>query len=118
MRGKEVIAASKSELSKALGDASPYVRIVAAEALGRYGSDADLKKALPVLLEQASIKKSGLYVSVFALDALDELGPRAASARAAIKALPVAGEDVNPRMRAYNQRLIEHILANLPEGQP
>jgi uncharacterized sulfatase len=114
MRGKATVEAAKGELTKALADESPYVRIVAAEALGRYGSEADLKKALPVLLEQASIKKSGLYVSVFALNALDELGPRAASARAAIKALPVVDPAVSPRMKAYNERLVEHVLTNFP----
>jgi uncharacterized sulfatase len=114
MRGKAAVEEAKGELARALADDSPYVRIVAAEALGRYGSEGDLKKALPVLLGQASIKKSGLYVSAFALNALDELGPRAAPARAAIKALPVVDPAVSPRMKFYNERLVEHILTNFP----
>ena len=64
------------ELVKALDDQSPYVRIVAAEALGRYGTDADLEHALPVLLELAPVNRNGVYVSMFALNALDSLGAR------------------------------------------
>jgi uncharacterized sulfatase len=117
IRGKVVLPA-RTVLTKALADESPYVRIITAELLGRYGSDADLKKALSVLLKEASIKNSGLYVSVFALNSLDYLGARAAGARDAIKALPVAGEDISARMRFYNERLREHIVANLSKGRP
>jgi uncharacterized sulfatase len=112
MRGKTAVAAAQRELSKALADESPYVRIAAAEALGQYGSDADLKKALPVLLESAALDKVGLYVSVAALNALDRLGPKTAGVRAAIKALPVSDPSVSPRMKEYNRRLVEHILTN------
>src|SRR5262249_31378606 len=42
MRGDATVKAARGELTAALGDSSPYVRIAAAEALGRHGDDADL----------------------------------------------------------------------------
>jgi uncharacterized sulfatase len=100
-------------LARALEDTSPHVRIVAAEALARHGSDTDLKKALPVLLDLADLSKHGLYVSVSALNALDRVGPKAASVRAAIEALPTTDPSVSPRMKDYNKNLVKHILSQL-----
>ncbi|HEX4149649.1 MAG TPA: sulfatase-like hydrolase/transferase, partial [Pirellulales bacterium] len=49
MRGASAVAADHDELLRALEDSSPDVAIAAAEALGRYGSQADLQRALPQL---------------------------------------------------------------------
>ncbi len=114
MRGTDGLKAAQMELGKALADESPYVRIVAAEALGRYGTDAELKQALPVLVNLAAIDKHGLHVSVAALNALDHLGARAAGAKAAIQALPVTDAAVSPRQKEYNRQLVKHILTNFP----
>ncbi|MBM4047388.1 MAG: sulfatase, partial [Planctomycetes bacterium] len=42
MRGQRAVESAHAELHKALADESPSVRIVAAHALGQFGSDADL----------------------------------------------------------------------------
>ncbi|HVW36091.1 MAG TPA: sulfatase-like hydrolase/transferase, partial [Pirellulales bacterium] len=47
MRGESGVESAHAELTRALSDASPYVQIVAAEALGRYGNEQDLQKILP-----------------------------------------------------------------------
>ncbi len=111
MRGQSAVNSSRSQLEQALKDASPYVRINAAEALGRYGTEADLKQALPVLLEPAPPDKNGMYVSLWALNALDALGPKAAGAKDAIQALPRKSKSANARTAEYVPRLIEELLA-------
>jgi arylsulfatase A-like enzyme len=114
MRGKEAVATTMEELRRSLADTSPYVRIVAAEALERFGTDTDLKKALLVLLELAPVDKNGPYVSMYALNAVDSLGRKAASARAAIAALPRTDRSVPGRMAQNIPSLIDHILTHLP----
>ncbi|MDA2938694.1 sulfatase-like hydrolase/transferase, partial [Acidobacteria bacterium AH-259-A15] len=109
MRGKSAVDSAKSQLRRALSDTSPIVRVIAAQALGQYGSDADLKEALPVLMELAALDKNGIYVSMLALNALDALHHKAASAAQAIKQLPTSDPSVNRRMRNYVPRLIQKI---------
>ena len=69
MRGHSAAEARHAELVVALRDSSPYVRITAAETLGRYGSGADLKSALKVLVELGPIDRNGVFVSMAALNA-------------------------------------------------
>ena len=45
-RGERAVRPHAAALRGALEDESPHVRVVAAEALGRYGSDADLASNL------------------------------------------------------------------------
>jgi uncharacterized sulfatase len=112
MRGKDAVAAARGELEKALQDESPSVRIVAAQALGQFGGDADAKKALDVLLPLADAGRNDYFVCVEALNAIDALGPRAKPALAAIKALPTEGK-VAARAKEYVPRLLERLADNL-----
>ena len=50
---------------------------VAAEALGRYGNEADIKVAVATLLELASADRNGFFVALAALTGLDAIGARA-----------------------------------------
>jgi len=113
VRGPDAVGAARDSLQAALGDASPYVRIVAAEALGRYGSDEDAARALQVLVELAPVDTNGLYASVLALNALDAMDERARPAADAIRALPMPDSSVSPRMRAYVPDLVLKTLADL-----
>ena len=101
------------ELLSSLSDESVSVRIVAAEALGRYGSDSDLQLALPVLLKAANLNNSDVYTSVAALNAIDYLDEKAASIRDKIASLPLENEKSLPRIKSYVPRLVEKILADL-----
>ncbi len=118
MRGKDAVATARADLQKALADASPFVRIPAAQALGQFGDKADLDKALPVLVEQADWSKSGVFASVSALNALGALGPKAPSAAAAIKALPDKGASPDARYNSYVPRLLADLAADLGGAKP
>jgi uncharacterized sulfatase len=113
MRGEFGVREAHAELIAALHDSSPYVRIVAAETLGRYGSDADLNVALKVLVELGPIDKNGVFVSMAALNALDALGSKAGSVVDAIKAMSENGNVPDPRYSSYVPRLLEGLQARL-----
>ena len=67
------------------------VRITAAEALGRFGSDKDTTLALKVLLHYAR-PEANAFLSMAAWNALDYLDERAAQAEAG-DSCPVARTD-------------------------
>ena len=110
-RGENGVRAAHGELAAALKDNSPYVRIAAAEALGRYGNDADLKQALNALVELGPIGKNGVFVSMAALNALDALGEKAAPVARAIQAMPAQGKVPDTRYAPYVPRLLEDLQA-------
>jgi len=117
MHGAPAVDAARAELHLALQDTSPSVRIAAAEALGKFGSDSDLEAALPVLLAAANVEESGVFQAVQALNALDEMGERARPALSAIRKLPRKAATIPPRMGDYAQRLLEKTLADLTAGE-
>ena len=118
MRGAEAAAASREELGKALADPSPYVRVPAAEALGRFGTAEDVQKACAALLALADSRQHGAYAAVAALNALDALGPKARPVRAAIADLPKTDPDAVDRANGYVARLLTDILAESEPSAP
>lgn len=110
IRGSEQVVPSATDLAGLLGDSCPEVRIVAAEALGRYGSEQQANHALDVLMELASPVKNGAYVAIEALNALDQIGPRAAGKVAAIKALPLKDPKAPERANSYVDRLVARFV--------
>ncbi|MFN0167664.1 MAG: sulfatase/phosphatase domain-containing protein [Bryobacteraceae bacterium] len=112
-RGPAAVAETRPALRKTLADAAPSVRTVAAQALGQYGGADDVNAALPVLVRLADCRRNPLFVAVRALNALDALGARVKPAADAIRALPVAGESVDARIREYPGRLLKEILPKL-----
>jgi HEAT repeat protein len=87
-------------LIKALEDRSPSVQVAAAQALVGFGR---LDVALPAL--PRALQSDNEWVKVQALNVVDELGPKAASIRAAVEALKSdKGE--------YVKRLVERILSH------
>jgi len=113
MREKAGVESARAELLEALKDTSPYVRVVAAEALGRFGSEADLKLALATLAELGPMDKNGVFVSVAALNAIDALGQKASPIRDRLKEFPAKGTVPDARFAPYVPRLLEDILAGL-----
>ena len=113
-RGRDAVEATRPELHRALSDDSPSVRVVAAEALARHGSDADRRAALPVLVDLASFDRHGLYVAIHALNAIDLLGDKAAGVTDSIRGSFRGDEPLPARLKEYIPRLIEHITAHSP----
>ena len=112
IRGKNGVRKGREALVAALEDKSPSVRIIAAEALGRYGRKAEAKRAAGVLMRYADPAKNGISLSMLALNALDVIGEHAAPHREAIAKLARTDPKANPRMRNYANRLIAHILSD------
>ncbi len=106
MRGEDEVKASRRDLLGALRDKDPSVKIIAAEALGRYGNKKDLEAALETLIQNASIQKHGVYVSMLALNAIDILGDKAKPLAEQIKKLPQKAKDTPGRMGNYVPRLL------------
>lgn len=110
MRGQSVVESARDDLVRALKDSSPFVRIAAAEALGKDGDDIDLKQALAVLIELSPSEKNGVFISLAALNALDSLGNRAVGAIDALKSLPPSAQVPDARYSSYVPRLLEDLL--------
>lgn len=109
MRGEAAVAGAREELTALLNDPEPAPRIAAAEALGRFGNDADTAAALTVLMQLAPMDTNGLYVSVLALNAIDALGPRAKPVAAEVAKLPITRPGLPPKLKDNVPRLIESI---------
>lgn len=113
MRGPSAIAAARDGLHQAIGDPATSVRIAAAEALGRYGDEADTRLALAVLLELAPPTANGPYVSLQALNALDMLDAKAAPGLAILRDAAKVKPSGEPRMKEYAPRLLGKLLNDL-----
>ncbi|MFV0444480.1 MAG: sulfatase [Planctomycetaceae bacterium] len=114
VHGKEAVATAREPLRMALNqDKSAALKVVAAEALGRYGNADDAALALPVLLEYANPQKHGLYNAIAALNAIDYLGDKAASIKDEVAKLPRTDPNASGRTANYCDRLIEHIVTSL-----
>jgi uncharacterized sulfatase len=108
-RGATAVDQSQAELRRAMRDPSPYVRIVAAEALGRWGAPEDLDPALDVLTACANAEQRGTYVATSALNALDALVDKASSRAAVIRALPRTDPKAPSRAAGYPGRLVQSL---------
>ncbi len=113
MRGEAAVRASRPRLLAALNDPAPAVQIVAAQALGQFGTQDDLNKALPVLIEYASYARHGVYLPLMALNALDYLDQKAASVIDQIEALPAKIDPKDRRCGYGIPNLVKKTLADL-----
>jgi uncharacterized sulfatase len=113
LHGKEGVAQLGPRLVEALRDESPSVRVVAAEALGRYATDEECRQALAVLVDLADVRRNGVYVAIEALNALDALDRRALPVKDRIAALPRSDPSVMEKMKENIPNLIDAILADL-----
>jgi uncharacterized sulfatase len=113
MRGTNGAQAAKAQLTAALKDSSPYVRVVAAQAIGQYGAEADLPAALAVLGDLAPCDKNGVFVSMAALAAIDALGSKAAPLLNTVRTMSQDGPSPDERFNSYVPRLVSDITTNL-----
>jgi uncharacterized sulfatase len=114
IRGEEEVKKTRASLRKAITDASPHVRIAAAEVFGKYGSEEDLKSALSLLIGLADSGKNNSYVAIHALNAIDALGKKASPTKGQVGALqnvdPKSPERVNTE---YTKKLVNWLQTTL-----
>jgi uncharacterized sulfatase len=113
MRGQDAVNASRAELAKALNDPSASVRIAAAEALGRFGTDADVEQALATLKAAADPTRTSAYAGIAAMNAINALGAKAAPLAAFIQGMPTRDPRAVERANGYVSRLQETVLVDL-----
>jgi uncharacterized sulfatase len=113
MRGRQAVDSSRLALGKLLQDPEPAPRIVAAEALGRFGSEEDVRSSLDVLLPLADAENNGAYVAMMAMNALDYMDERARVAKAAIFELPSEDPNASRRFSRNIGKLIDKALADI-----
>jgi uncharacterized sulfatase len=108
-REAEGLKQAGKEIEAAAADSSPYVRAIAAESLGRFGSDKDREKAIAVLMEVADAGRTGAYAPVLALNALNYLQERGPVPVDALKSMTVVDSSAPPRAQEYPARLVKTI---------
>ena len=72
-----------------LDDESPVVRLAAAEAIVRHGSELLRDAAIEVILAAADHSQSSVYAAIYALNVLDRCGDACRPYAARIRALPI-----------------------------
>ena len=113
MRGKQGVKLGGKHLEKSLLDDSPYVRVVAAEALGTYGSKEQIKLAVKILGELANPIQNGCFPSMLAMNAVDHLDDKAKSLLPLIESMPKTPTEVDKRFQGYVGRLVATTVAEL-----
>lgn len=103
-------------LKRHLIDPCPSVCIIAAQIIAQHGNEADRQEALSVLLQFANCQTSDWFTAVEALQALDSLGPRAASIHEEVASLPQSLPGVPKRVADYVPRMIANIGLSAKEA--
>ncbi len=107
MRGKKGLSMTGKYLEKALHDDSPYVRVVAAETLGKFGNQDQVTQAVNTLGQIADPIKNGCFPSMLAMNAIDHLDEKAKSLLPIIESMPQVPEEVDKRFQGYVGRLVK-----------
>jgi uncharacterized sulfatase len=115
MRGEKAVTDGRQTLRAGLADESPYVRIVAAQALAQFGASDDLQPALAALGDLAPPDKHDVFVSMAALNAIETLGAKAATLHGIVRAMPRQGPSPDARFDSYVPRLVAHITGEPAE---
>lgn len=109
MRGQSAVDAAHDDLRVALKDSSVDVRITAAQVLGQFGTETDLKEVLPLLADQADWSKHTVFSALAALNSIDALGAKASPLAAIIGSMPTNGPAPDARFKSYVPRLVEDL---------
>jgi uncharacterized sulfatase len=106
VRGETAVQAGQKALVAALDDSSPYVQIVAAEALGRYSAEVERERALALLAKLSNCQENNVFVAIAALNAIEAAGKLPAAMIDVLKRLPAKGPVPDSRYAEYVGRLI------------
>ena len=102
---KTGVSYGKQKLLSALKDSSPYVAITAAEALGKFGTDEEQKAALNLLNRYIDPVKNGVFISMFALNAINIDDMKAKKLLPVISTIPDSLENTHKRFSRYPAEL-------------
>jgi uncharacterized sulfatase len=116
MQETEGVKSGRKELHAAPKDSSPYVRITAAEALGKYGTQKEIKKAVRVLGELMDPIQNSCFPSMFAMNAIDHLDDKAKSLLPKIQSMPRTPNGVDKRFQGYVGRLVDTTVKELTQA--
>ncbi|MCB1225480.1 MAG: sulfatase-like hydrolase/transferase [Verrucomicrobiales bacterium] len=114
MRDAAAVAEAHSALMAALKDEQAEVRIAAAWALALHGAEADRPAALETLLAAADWSQSTVFSAIAALNAIDDLGEKAAPILDQVKQLPTKGPSPDGRYNGYVGNLIRYLSGEVP----
>jgi uncharacterized sulfatase len=113
MLGEESVRSARTELRKLLNDASGGPKITAAETLGRFGGDEDVREALGVLREMAPADKNGAAASILAMNAITTLGKKAQPLLETIRTMNARDPRSPDRLQEYPVRLVKTLTQDL-----
>jgi uncharacterized sulfatase len=114
MRGKDVVLKARARLQELLTDTSPSVRVAAAEALGKYGDEAEQAKAWEVLLHSAVPMNGSSAEANEALNVIDRLGDKALPKKDLLAAIDLTAPKSDPeRLSEYPKRMLEYLGTTL-----
>jgi arylsulfatase A-like enzyme len=110
IREEEAVSPAAADLTDLLEDEAPGPRIMAAEALARYGPESSRRRAIDMLIETSDVTRSGFYESVLALNSLCHVEVLPAEVKEAVAKLPTTHPSIHERENFYLQRLVEAIV--------
>ncbi|MFB6248801.1 MAG: sulfatase-like hydrolase/transferase [Salinibacter sp.] len=114
IRGRDAVWPHRARLRDLLAeDPAPTVRVVAAEALARYGTEKDLRRARQALLRLGNPQTGDPFAAIAALNVVDKLNAKMLPVRDQLAQLPKRPADGPRRASGYTERLLEKILADL-----
>jgi uncharacterized sulfatase len=113
IRGDACVSRHEGLLIRSLDDPSLHVRIVAAQALGSFGSENARRRALSELASLGDPQSRGMMVSMASLAAIESLGDSAIEVRSMIGAFKTEGPSPDERYNSYVPRLIANITGML-----
>jgi uncharacterized sulfatase len=107
MRGRSGVESVHEVLVRALDDSSPYVQVVAAEALAAFGGTPNLDRALTLLSQRADWQRNNVFVAMAALNAIGALESRAEPLSNQVLSLTDKGAAPHARYSEYVPRLLQ-----------
>ena len=113
MRGEQAVYFTNTSLYNVLIDESPYVRMIAAQALAQYGNNEDIQQAISVLGELAPPGKNGVFVSMYALMAIRDIGSKSMPLMTILRQMSTEGGSPDSRYDSYVKILVGVILESL-----
>ena len=106
LQGAAAVANHKPQLYELLNNPVSTVRVNVAETLAAHGDQADLRRALEVLLEISSGYEADYYAAIWAINAIDRLADKAEAIGPQLKKIPRESSD-KKRGKGYINRLID-----------